>query len=605
MSGKLQFIFLFNCLIFLGVFSSCNNEGDSQHTNQNDWQYKAESYDLDRNQVLSHSRQRISSSSAQAFMSKSNNNIGFSVGGAKDINNFRENITNNFLPLATDITYEGLFYDYFFDTGITKACDKLFCPSYTSALSKDPFSKKEEYFLSVGLNSGIAQKDFSRKKLNLVIVIDISGSMEEEFDRYYYDQYKKDNSEKKLLTEESEKKLFTEDTEEDFSKTKLQAASESVVALLDHLNPEDSFGVVLFDDSAHLGRSLKKVEDTNLKNIKDHILKLESQGGTNMSSGMEMATKLFQNYSNTETFGKVENRIIFLTDAEPNRGMTDEGDLLAMLKANAKQKIYTSFIGIGVDFNTELIEIINKVSGANYYAVHSPSQFKKRMDDEFDFMVTPLVFDLKLKIEAPGFKIKKAYGSPEADEATGEIMKVATLFPSQRTDEETRGGIILLHLEKVTEAENHTIQLIASYKDREGKVDSGTVKFEFKKGSEFYDNTGIRKGLLLSRYVNLLKNWIVHERSHEKNTEEEAKNKKKLTLESLETDGISVLSDEAYQLGEWERQSIELSVSKEYKKLFSEFYSYFEKEMKEIGDSSMDKELKILKTLKDHNNSAD
>ena len=165
--------------------------------------------------------------------------------------------------------------------------------------------------------------------------------------------------------------------------------------------------------------------------------------------------------------------------------------------------------------------------------------------------------------------------------------------------------IVLLHLEKVPEAENHTIQLITSYKDREGKADSGTIKFEFKKGSEFYDNTGIRKGLLLSRYVNLLKNWIVHERSLEKNTEEDAKNKKKLILESLETDGISVLSDEAYQLGEWERQSIELSVSKEYKKLFSEFYSYFEKEMKEIGDSSMDKELKILKTLKNYNNSAD
>ena len=221
MSGKLQFIFLFSCLIFLGVFSSCNNGDDSQHTSQNGWQYKVKSYDLDRNQVLSRSRQRISSSSPQAFKSKSNNSIGFSVGGAKDINNFRENITNNFLPLATDITYEGLFYDYFFDTGITKACDKLFCPSYTSALSKDPFSKKEEYFLSVGLNSGIEQKDFSRKKLNLVIVIDISGSMEEEFDRYYYDQYKKDNSEKKLLTEESEKEQFTEDTEEDFRKTKI------------------------------------------------------------------------------------------------------------------------------------------------------------------------------------------------------------------------------------------------------------------------------------------------------------------------------------------------------------------------------------------------
>lgn len=116
--------------------------------------------------------------------------LDYSVGGAKDINNFRENIKEGFLPLLTDITYEGLFYDYFFDTGQTEVCDKLFCPSYKSAISRDPFSKKEEYFLFVGLNSGIKKEDFSRKRLNLVIVIDISGSMESMFHNYYYDRYK-------------------------------------------------------------------------------------------------------------------------------------------------------------------------------------------------------------------------------------------------------------------------------------------------------------------------------------------------------------------------------------------------------------------------------
>ena len=43
-------------------------------------------------------------------------NIGLSTGGAKDINNFRENIKNGFFPISTDITYNGLFYDYYFDT---------------------------------------------------------------------------------------------------------------------------------------------------------------------------------------------------------------------------------------------------------------------------------------------------------------------------------------------------------------------------------------------------------------------------------------------------------------------------------------------------------
>ena len=117
-------------------------------------------------------------------------NLGFSNGGAKDVNNFRENIKNGYLPLSSSLTYEGLFYDYYFDPGQQEKCAKLFCPSYSAAVSKDPFSGTPEYYLNVGLNSNIKQSDFKRKKLNLVVVLDISDSMGEQFNRYYYDQFK-------------------------------------------------------------------------------------------------------------------------------------------------------------------------------------------------------------------------------------------------------------------------------------------------------------------------------------------------------------------------------------------------------------------------------
>ena len=509
--------------------------------------------------------------------------IGVSTGGAKDINNFRENIANNYLPLPTDVTYEGLFYDYFFDTGQTEVCNKLFCPSYTSAISKDPFSQKEKYFLSVGLNSGVEQKDFSRPKLNLVIVIDISGSMSSPFDRYYYDKHNKKTNRKN-----GEKELLVE-SKEDFNKTKLQVAGEAVSALISRLNPEDSFGVVLFDDSAYLGQSIKKVKSANLELIKKNVLNLMVGGGTNMSAGMQKASQLFKEYSDEDT--KAQNRIIFLTDAQPNTGETHKEGLLGMVKDNVKRKIYTSFIGIGVDFNSELIEFINKQRGANYYSVHSPSEFKKRMDKEFDFMVTPLAFNLQLKLQSEGFKIEKVYGSPEANLATGEIMKVSTLFPSERTNNETRGGIVLLQLEKISSAKDYNIQLTASYEDGNEKEDSHSVKFEFKRKGEFYDNTGIRKGILLVRYVNLLKSWIISARK--------SKPKKPTQLDStdiMKKRGLVGLLEE-HQLSEWERQSIKLFVSDEYKKFFKQFYSYYKKEMKKIKDSSLDKELKVLKKL--------
>ena len=58
-----------------------------------------------------------------------------------------------------------------------------------------------------------------------------------------------------------------------------------------------------------------------------------------------------------------------------------------MTRRNAENHIYTTFIGIGVDFNTELVEGITKIRGANYYSVHSAEQFRERMDEEFEYMV--------------------------------------------------------------------------------------------------------------------------------------------------------------------------------------------------------------------------
>ena len=169
--------------------------------------------------------------------------IGLAVGGAKDINSFRENIANDFLPIPTDMTYEGLFYDYYFDTGQQEKCKELFCPSYSYAVSPDPLSDEDQYYLSVGLNSGIKEADFSRKKLNLVVVLDISGSMSSPFNKYYYDQFG------------NRQELDIED-EEDFEKSKMEVANEAVVSLLDHLNGDDRFGIVLFESDAHIAKPL-------------------------------------------------------------------------------------------------------------------------------------------------------------------------------------------------------------------------------------------------------------------------------------------------------------------------------------------------------------
>ena len=69
----------------------------------------------------------------------------------------------------------------------------------------DPISGKDEIFMTVGLNSSMDTETFSRKPLNLVLVLDISGSMGSCF------------------------------TSEGSGKNKLQIAQQVIISLLDHL----------------------------------------------------------------------------------------------------------------------------------------------------------------------------------------------------------------------------------------------------------------------------------------------------------------------------------------------------------------------------------
>ena len=140
---------------------------------------------------------------------------------------------------------------------------------------------------------------------------------------------------------------------------------------------------------------------------------------------------------------------------------------------------------MGLDFNSELAEAISKVRGANYFSVHTPGEFRRRLVDQFDFAVrwghwvavgggavvgpagggrlsctaavlhmpalsppacptsvgpsllllrSPLVFDLALQVDAAslaggdGWRILHVYGSPNPNDTAlsgdGTVMRV-------------------------------------------------------------------------------------------------------------------------------------------------------------------------------------
>jgi Ca-activated chloride channel family protein len=489
------------------------------------------------------------------------NSVGLAAGGAKDVNNFRQNVEEGFLPLPSDMPYEGLFYDYYFDTGSAGECDSLFCPRYSPAISADPLSGETERYLSVGLNSGLDADDFERKRLNFVVVLDVSGSMSSPFDEYHYGR--------------------DEGGDEPDDRPKIEVARDALASLTEQLRPGDRFGVVLYNNQATVAKPLNPIETTDMDAIRGHIeADIEAGGGTNLSAGLDEASALFDDVTDADPT-VYENRMAVLMDAMPNLGDTSEDGLQGRLEREAERDVHATFVGVGVDFNTEIIDAITSVRGANHYSVHSADEFDQRLTDGFEYMVTPLVFDLSLELDAAGYEIETVYGSSAAEESTGEVMHVNTLFASDRGGGETRGGVVLAKLRRT--GESGSLQLRASWEDRTGETSETTATVAFPDGGpKQFANTGVRKAVLLTRYADLCRNWAVAMRE-----------------DDGEPPGDGITPAEYDDLGRWERQSTGLSVSPEYAERFGSFAEYFEAEMAEIGDDSLSRELAVLERLAD------
>jgi Ca-activated chloride channel family protein len=518
--------------------------------------------------------------------------IGLTVGGAQDIGNFRDSIMNGCLPLPSSVTVEGIFSEYHFDTADdwqdAHTSKKLFYPTYSFACSPDPLCTNEptetqerEIWMSVGLNSDVNAEDLQRPKLNLVLAVDTSGSMSCPCSDYCSDRESR--------------------------KSKMQLANEAVVSLLSKLQPDDHVGIVLFNNDAQVLLPLTLVADLDLAAVSASQLAVTAGGGTNMEAGFRTSAALLQS-DVSDLCREKESRVIFLTDDMPNIGAADGDSMLSMVGHAAQKGIYTSLLGVGLDFDAGVVETMSKAKGAWYGSVKTSEAFMKRLDEEFDYMVTPLAFNLRLHLSSDAYVIDRVFGSPESELISRELMRVNTLFPSAKDEHgQTKGGVVLLRLLKKSSAvaDDASLRLRVSYEDRCGIPDFSelSVKPCLPDASAgisgpFFENDGVRKAVLLARYASVLKQWLRDERQLKFEADHACGVAPQAAFRPPHRrQGIFMNAFERDMAGDCAQGDAALKVSVEYKTVFEKLLEHLCSEMQSLGDDSLDQECKLLQKL--------
>lgn len=138
--------------------------------------------------------------------------------GARDTVGFRAAMETGVKPKGASLTYEGTYSEHTFYTG-SEMEEVISCECH-SFISKDPLSQQDEYYLGIFQNSKFDGTGIvNRPPLNLVICLDISGSMASSF-------------------------------RSGSSESKISVAKKSLMTLVKQLKPNDSLSIVTFNNEA-------------------------------------------------------------------------------------------------------------------------------------------------------------------------------------------------------------------------------------------------------------------------------------------------------------------------------------------------------------------
>ncbi len=178
-----------------------------------------------------------------------------------------------------------------------------------------------QFVAGVSLNSG------QRRPLNLSLVIDRSGSM---------------------------------------AGAKMDYTRQAAQFLVQHLSPMDTLSIVLYSDKVETIVAPERV--VNKDAIAQKLERIRASGTTNLSAGWLEGCQNVARHLSAETL----DRVILMSDGLANRGVTDKAQLVALAQQKYGEGVSTTTMGLGNDFNEDLLMDIANGGGGAFYFIESP-----------------------------------------------------------------------------------------------------------------------------------------------------------------------------------------------------------------------------------------
>lgn len=203
-----------------------------------------------------------------------------------------------------------------------------------------------------------------RPPLNLVLLVDVSGSMS--------------------------------------SQDRLPLLKTAFAEFAETLRPEDKVSIVTY--AGGVETVLEPTSGKDKDKIVAAIERLGAGGSTAGADGIERAYTLARANFDADAV----NRIVLATDGDFNVGQTDPKALETYVVEQRKQGIYLSVLGVGIgNLNDALMQRMAQAGNGNAAYVDSAIEGRKVLQDEAASTLVPVADDVKFQVEFNPYKVSE------------------------------------------------------------------------------------------------------------------------------------------------------------------------------------------------------
>jgi Ca-activated chloride channel family protein len=242
--------------------------------------------------------------------------------------------------------------------------------------------EKQKNFLRIALN-GCKPERTDRTPVNVAFVIDRSGSMEG---------------------------------------SRIAQAREAAIMAVNRLDANDIAAVVIFDDAVDVLVAARNVTDPAYFN--NLIRSVGVRGSTAIYAGVIEGAKEVRKHKDARRL----NRVVLLSDGLANVGPSRPEAFAALGRALLAEGISVSTIGLGNDYNEDLMLQLARASDGNHAFAAAPGDLVQIFNKEFDDVLASCAQTVSIDVELkPGARVVRALsrdGSIEPQRARFQLNQV-------------------------------------------------------------------------------------------------------------------------------------------------------------------------------------